>query len=147
MSVFNQIEWMQLSQCEQPRLMAIENAKQLQQVLSIERRRQELSKNNTINELEWKELDINNLPSDILVGNYEFRYKDDKEECNEDPYEILGDVMYRDFGPVEYRLYETKKEIISEPPSFWDSFEQVAPIFNEIIKDVVAEVIKRKDEI
>lgn len=56
---------------------------------------------------DWKELDINNLPSDILVGDYEFEY--DPTETNRwEPVSIRLNAIALLFG--EYKLHYRKRQ-------------------------------------
>ena len=76
---------------------------------------------------EWKELEIGNLPSDILVGDYEFAYFNgiDNEQLLESGdnigKSIIMKIIYRQIKAVRYRKIQQKAPSHEEimKPRFW----------------------------
>jgi hypothetical protein len=66
----------------------------------------------TNNSTEWKELKINNLPSDILVGDYEFKYLSIPAGVCVEAYNLSNREIFRmiEYGTgIEYRLKPIQK--------------------------------------
>lgn len=62
--------------------------------------------------MEWKELEVDNLPADILTGGYEFEYLDNLNEWTESGYtdaSIVITRIYKRTDKYHYRKPEPKQ--------------------------------------